>query len=72
MNADLWLERRFISRPGSWIVSADLFNATASDAIVERNLTINDQISNDPTSIFAAPRRRVNPLSLQLGVRVEF
>ena len=72
VNADLRLERRFISRPGSWIVSADLFNATASDAIVERNLTINDQISNDPTSIFAAPRRRVNPLSLQLGVRVEF
>ena len=55
-----------------WIATADLFNATSSNAIVERNLTINDQVNTDPTSIFAAPRRRVNPLALQLGFRVEF
>ena len=52
--------------------TADLFNALASDAIIERNLTVNDQVTNDPTSTFGAPRRRVNPMALQVGVRVEF
>ncbi len=52
--------------------TADLFNALASDAIVERNLTVNDQVTRDPTSTFAAARRRVNPLAIQVGVRVEF
>jgi hypothetical protein len=56
----------------NWVLTGDLFNATASDAIIERNLTINDQVNTDPTSIFAAPRRRVNPLALQLGLRLEF
>ncbi|HEX2722696.1 MAG TPA: hypothetical protein VHM24_07230 [Gemmatimonadaceae bacterium] len=71
-NVDLRLERGF-SVPGfNVVVTGDLFNAFASDAIVERNLTINDQAVLDPTSIFAAPRRRVNPIALQLGMRIEF
>jgi hypothetical protein len=72
MNLDLRLEKRFEVDRFAWVTSADLFNALASDAIVERNLTINDGISTDPTSVFGAPRRRVNPLALQLGIRVEF
>ena len=71
-NIDLRLERRFGTPGLAWIVTGDLFNAFGSDAIVERNLTINDQFSTDPTSVFAAPRRRVNPLALQIGLRVEF
>lgn len=71
-NLDLRLERRFATPGFAWIASADLFNALSSDAIVERNLTINDQVNTDPTSTFGAPRRRVNPLALQLGLRVEF
>lgn len=72
VNVDLRLEKPFTTRAMKWIATADLFNAAASNAIVERNLTINDQVNTDPTSIFAAPRRRVNPLALQLGLRVEF
>ncbi len=69
---DLRVERRF-SAPGfAWVFTGDVFNALGSDAIVERNLTINDQAILDPTSTFAAPRRRVNPRALQLGLRVEF
>ncbi len=68
-NLDLRLER-FFAR--SFSVTADLFNALGSDAIVERNLTVNDGVTNDPTSVFGAPRRRVNPLALQVGLRVEF
>jgi hypothetical protein len=71
-NVDLRLERRFKGPGFDWLATADVFNALASDAIIERNLTINDQFSSDPTSIFGAPRRRVNPLALQIGIRVEF
>lgn len=71
-NLDLRVERRFTAPGFNWIFTGDLFNAFGSDAIVERNLTINDQAVLDPTSIFAAPRRRVNPMALQLGLRVEF
>lgn len=68
-NVDLRLERVFAK---SFSFTADLFNAVASDAIVERNLTVNDGVTNDPTSVFGAPRRRVNPLAFQVGLRLEF
>jgi hypothetical protein len=71
-NVDLRLEKRIATRAMNWVLTGDLFNAFASDAIIERNLTIIDQSDTDPTSVFAAPRRRVNPLALQLGMRVEF
>ncbi|HEX6575682.1 MAG TPA: carboxypeptidase regulatory-like domain-containing protein [Gemmatimonadaceae bacterium] len=72
INLDLRAEKQFTSGNMDWFVTADLFNATASDAIVERNLTINNSVNTDPTSIFAAPRRRVNPMALQVGLRLEF
>ncbi|HVF38370.1 MAG TPA: carboxypeptidase regulatory-like domain-containing protein [Gemmatimonadaceae bacterium] len=71
-NLDLRMEKRFAVRSLAWVVTADLFNALGSDAIVERNVTINDQISTDPTSTFAAPRQRVTPRALQVGGRIEF
>jgi hypothetical protein len=71
-NVDLRLERNFTLRGFEWALTADLLNALASDAIVARNLSINDQVLKDPTSVFGAPRRRVTPLSLQLGARVAF
>lgn len=71
-NLDLRLEKEFALREVRWVATLDLFNATESDAIVQRNLTINDQISTDPTSTFAAPRLRVAPRSLQFGLRVTF
>jgi len=71
-NLDLRLEKEFALRDVRWVATLDLFNATESDAIVQRNLTINDQISTDPTSTFAAPRLRVAPRSLQFGMRMTF
>lgn len=68
-NLDVRLEK-VVGRAFSF--TADLFNALGSDAVIERNLTVNDQVTNDPTSTFGAPRRRVNPMALQVGVRVEF
>lgn len=71
-NVDLRLEKSFESRSMEWAITADLFNALGSDAIVQRNLTINDQISTDPSSTFGAPRLRVTPRALQLGMRLGF
>jgi hypothetical protein len=70
-NVDVRLEKRFDARSFDYIVSGDIFNAFGSDAIVQRNLTVNDGISLDPTSVFGAPRRRVAPLRLQVGLRLE-
>ncbi len=69
MNLDLRLERAFAR---SFSLTADLFNTLASGAIIQRNLTVNDQVTNDPTSVFGAPRQRVNPLALQVGLRLDF
>ncbi|MEO8576608.1 MAG: carboxypeptidase regulatory-like domain-containing protein [Gemmatimonadales bacterium] len=71
-NLDLRIERRFKTPGFAWILTGDLFNALGSDAIVQRNLSIDDYVSTDPSSVFAAPRRRVDPVALQLGGRIEF
>jgi len=70
-NVDLRLEKRFSSRIFDAVISGDLFNALGSGAIVQRNLTVNDGTTVDPTSLFGAPRRRVSPMRLQLGLRIE-
>jgi len=70
-NVDLRLERRLDLRLFDAVFSGDLFNAFGSDAIVQRNLTVNDFTTIDPTSIFGAPRRRVSPIRLQIGLRIE-
>ena len=52
-------------------VTADLFNALGSNALTLINTNIGDQTASDPTSFFAAPRLRVPPRSLRLGVRLD-
>ena len=69
-NLDLRLERRFVRPRFEWAVTADLFNALGSDAIVVRNYTVVNQVLQDPTTVFGAPRQRVTPRSLQVGIRV--
>ena len=71
VNVDVRLEKKISARGFNAIVTGDLFNALGSDAIIQRNLTVNDGVSKDPTSIFGAPRRRVTPMRLQIGLRLE-
>jgi hypothetical protein len=71
-NLDLRVERSLESRYGQWSLSADLFNALGSDAITQRNLTVNDGIIKDPTSLFGAPRLRVPPRAVRVGAALEF
>ena len=71
VNVDLRLEKKIAARGFNAVVTGDLFNALGSDAIIQRNLTVNDAVSKDPTSIFGAPRRRVTPMRLQIGLRLE-
>lgn len=49
----------------------DMFNVLGSNALVSINTNIGDQDPNDPTSLFGAPRLRVAPRTLRLGIRVE-
>ncbi|MEJ7760244.1 MAG: carboxypeptidase regulatory-like domain-containing protein [Gemmatimonadaceae bacterium] len=70
-TVDLRGEKRFTAGGLSYVISGDVFNALASDAIVQRNLSVNDAVSKDPTSLFGAPRRRAAPLRLQVGFRIE-
>jgi len=69
-NVDLRLERRLVRSTFECVLTADLFNALGSDAILSRNGTVVNQVLQDPTSVFGAPRQRVAPRSFQIGVRV--
>ena len=53
------------------VLTADLFNLTDSHAIVQVKTTIDDQAITDPTSRLGAPRLRVPPRTLRLGLRVQ-
>ena len=52
-------------------LTADLFNVLGSNAIVSINTNIGDQDPGDPTSLFGAPRLRVAPRTLRLGLRAD-
>lgn len=71
-NVDVRLEKTFALGRGEWALTADVFNLLGSDAVIASNLTIDDQVSDDPTSAFAAPRLRVPPRALRLGTRLTF
>ena len=58
-------------RAGRFVVSSDLFNALGSNALLSVNTNIGDQSPSDPTSVFGAPRLRVSPRTLRLGLRVD-
>jgi hypothetical protein len=72
VNVDLRLERAFAIGRAEWALTADVFNALGSDAVIENNLTVNDQVSEDPTSRFGAPRLRMPPRAFRLGSRLSF
>lgn len=52
-------------------LTLDLFNVLGSNALVSINTNIGDQDPSDPTSVFGAPRLRVAPRTLRLGLRAE-
>ncbi|MBA3657891.1 MAG: hypothetical protein H0W69_11130, partial [Gemmatimonadaceae bacterium] len=72
VNLDLRVEQALSTKFGEWSVSADLFNALGSNSITQRNTTVNDGITQDPTSLFGAPRLRVPPRAVQIGAALEF
>lgn len=71
-NLDLRVERAVSSKWGELSLSADLFNALGSNSITQRNLTVNDGITQDPTSLFGAPRLRVPPRAVRIGGALTF
>jgi hypothetical protein len=63
------------SIPARWraglVLTGDLFNLTGSHALLSVKTSIDDQSTADPTTYLGAPRLRVAPRTLRLGVRVE-
>lgn len=65
--ADAHLERRMLRGA---VVTLDLFNVFGADAVVSVKTEIDDQSVDDPTSAFGAPRMRVPPRTLRVGIRL--
>lgn len=57
--------------PRRVVVTLDLFNVFGENALVSVKTTIDDQAAADPTSVFGAPRLRVAPRTLRVGLRVD-
>ncbi len=57
--------------PRRMVLTCDLFNAFGENALVSVKTDLNDQAVWDPTSRFGAPRLRVAPRTLRVGVRID-
>jgi hypothetical protein len=57
--------------PRRAVVTFDLFNVFARNAIVEAKTALEDQAASDPTSRFGAARLRVAPRTLRVGLRID-
>lgn len=57
--------------PKRAVVTLDIFNALGGRSLVDINTIITDASALDPTEQFGAPRRRMAPRSLRIGLRVE-
>lgn len=69
---DLHLERTFAQRPATrYVLAIDLLNALGSRAITRVKTSIDDLAIEDPTSYLGAPRERVSPRALRIGLRIE-
>jgi hypothetical protein len=56
---------------GRLVVTMDVFNVGGANALTLINTNIGDQTLSDPTSFFGAPRLRVAPRTLRVGLRVD-
>lgn len=57
--------------PRRIVVSADLFNVFAENELVAVETVIRERDVTEPSSFFGAPRLRVPPRTLRIGIRVE-
>lgn len=57
--------------PRRFVVTGDLFNVFGAGALVSVKTSIDDQAASDPTSFFGAPRMRVAPRTLRVGLRLD-
>jgi hypothetical protein len=57
--------------PRRLVLTFDLFNVTAEDELVEIKTALEDQNRSDATTLFGAPRRRVAPRTLRVGMRID-
>lgn len=56
--------------PRGAVMTFDLFNVLGEDALVSVNTAIGFQSSTEPSTLFGAPRLRVGPRTLRVGLRL--
>jgi len=57
--------------PRRAVLTIDLFNAFGENELVGIKTTVEDQFQSDPTTLFGAPRLRVAPRTLRVGLRLD-
>jgi hypothetical protein len=57
--------------PRRAVLTFDLFNVFAEDELLLIKTTVEERLESDPTTFFAAPRLRVAPRTLRIGLRVD-
>ena len=57
--------------PRRAVLTLDLFNVLGENELVGIKTSVEDQFQSDPTTLFGAPRLRVSPRTLRVGLRVE-
>ncbi|MEX2154467.1 MAG: TonB-dependent receptor [Gemmatimonadaceae bacterium] len=57
--------------PRRAVLTLDLFNVFGENELVGIKTTVEDQFPSDPTTLFGAPRLRVSPRTLRVGLRVD-
>ena len=53
------------------LIALDVFNLFNSGAVTTLKTEVNDQSSEDPTTLFAAPRLRQNPRNIRLYIALK-
>lgn len=69
---DLRVERRFTLRNQSAIVTLELFNALAEAEPTSVHVQVDDDFLGQPSTAYAAVRRRPDPRRIRIGTRIEF
>jgi hypothetical protein len=57
--------------PRRAVLTLDVFNVLGENELVAIKTSVEDQFPSDPTTLFGAPRLRVSPRTLRVGLRVD-
>lgn len=72
LNLDLHLDRPFRFDTLTWVWAIDVFNLLNDDALLSRKTSLNNQFTDDPTTLFLAPRSRQAGRGIRLSTSLRW